>query len=299
MCGMKARARNISHVPAPIRPLPNWIVEGDGGTPEDQAFLSGGALAHLHGALKHPELPFGLLRDRRALGAAEACVTFSGRPERSPDLRDALNLIRPGDDPGPAGTVFLAWRRATERPISIEALSRAMPTLDPNQIAVWLDASIANPVDAAAVVFRLVLAEAPRADVPALILAEATIARALGWSHIIPLLATGLKRRDLAKEDDALRMAMHRAVVVGVKDTMRQMAELVRRRNYLMTVAPKLRAKASEAVVAAFLNRDALTPFALTQYMSDRAARRICERLVSLDAVRELTGRESFRIYGV
>jgi hypothetical protein len=33
--------------------------------------------------------------------------------------------------------------------------------------------------------------------------------------------------------------------------------------------------------------------------MSDRAARRLCDRLVALGALRELTGRDSFRLYGV
>ena len=66
---------------------------------------------------------------------------------------------------------------------------------------------------------------------------------------------------------------------------------------HLRAVAPKLRAKGAGKAVEMFLARDALVPAALP--LSDRAARRLCDRLVDLGAVRELTGRATFRLYGV
>jgi hypothetical protein len=65
----------------------------------------------------------------------------------------------------------------------------------------------------------------------------------------------------------------------------------------LKAVAPKLRSKGAGAAVEMMLSRDAVAPSALP--LPDRAARRFCDRLVTLGAVRELTGRETFRLYGV
>ncbi|MEM9212005.1 MAG: DUF1403 family protein [Pseudomonadota bacterium] len=59
------------------------------------------------------------------------------------------------------------------------------------------------------------------------------------------------------------------------------------------------RANVTTPAVALFLSEDALPPMALTSLRSDRAARRFCDRLVELGAVRELTGRDTFRLYGV
>jgi len=39
----------------------------------------------------------------------------------------------------------------------------------------------------------------PRAEVPALVLADATLAQALAWDHVVPLIVAGLKRADLAR----------------------------------------------------------------------------------------------------
>jgi hypothetical protein len=77
----------------------------------------------------------------------------------------------------------------------------------------------------------------------------------------------------------------------------RQAADLVRRAAHLKAIAPKLRAKGAGDAVEMFLTRDAAAPSALP--LPDRAARRLCDRLVDLGAVRELTGRDTFRLYGV
>ena len=277
--------------------MPAWVTSARPEAFEDVAFLSGAALNHLHLVLGREEVPKALLRDRLALRAAEVCVGFSGRLERAPELRDAIHLLRPGDLPGPAGETCLAWRRATERTVSVKALNRALPDLSAQTIAAWLDAGQGAPVIQAAKVLEAVLTDAPRAEVPALILAEATLAQALGWDHLLPVLAAGLKRADLRKRGDDLRLACHHALLSSVVEAVRQAADLARRAAHLNAVAPKLRAKGAGEAVEMFLTRDAMAPSALP--LPDRAARRLCDRLVDLGAVRELTGRDTFRLYGV
>ena len=277
--------------------MPSWVTSARPETAEDVAFLSGAALNHLHLVLQRKEVPQVLLRDRLALRAAEACVAFSGRPERAGELRDMVNLLRPGDLPGPAGETYLAWRRAVERPVSIKALDRALPAFESGKIAMWLNAGKGAPVTRAAMVLEAVLTEAPRADVASLVLADAALAQTFGWDHLVPLLAAGLKRADLRKQGDDLRLVCHRALILSAVEAVRLSADLARRAAHLKAVAPKLRAKGADAAVEMFLTRDAVAPLALP--LSDRAARRLCDRLVDLGAVRELTGRDTFRLYGV
>ncbi|MBY6092971.1 DUF1403 family protein [Maritimibacter alkaliphilus] len=276
---------------------PSWASSARAETLEDTAFFSGAVLSQLHLVLEREEGPLALLRDRLALRAAAACVALSGHPERVAQLRDAIHLLRPGDLPGPAGETCLEWRRAVERPLSVKALARALPGAAPGQIATWLDAGRGAPVTRAAMVLKAVLSEAPRATTPALVLADAALAQALGWPHLVPLLAAGLKRADLRKQGDDLRLACHRALIGSGSEAVRLSADLTRRAAHLTAVTPKLRAKGAGEAVEMFLTRDAVAPAALP--LPDRAARRLCDRLVALGAVRELTGRDTFRLYGV
>ena len=249
--------------------------------------------------LGRQDVPHTLLRARLALSAAEACGVFSGRPERAGDLRDSVHFLRPGDLPGPAGEVYQCWRRAVERPVSIKALHRALPMHAAEEIALWLDAGAGAPVTRAAQVLETVLKENPRAEVPGLILAEAALSQALGWTYAVPLLASGVKRGDLRKNGDDLRLACHRAVTASAVEALGMAAGLARNTARLNAVASKLRAKGADAAVEMFLTRDAVIPTALASLNSDRAARRFCDRLVELGVVRELTGRDTFRLYGL
>ncbi len=279
--------------------MPGWVARCSKETLDEAAFLSGVALAHLDLAARSELVPQALWRARLALTAAEVCVAFSGRRERAGALRDALHLLRPGDHPGPAGEVFRQWSIAVARPISVAGLAKALPNVAAEQMALCLDATGGGPVDRAAAVLEAVLTEAPRAETAALILTDAVLAQSLGWDHLLPVLALALRSRDLRLRGDDLRLACHRAVVMAASQALPLASDLARRAARLQAVAPKLRAKGADRAVALFLSRDALAPTALVAFMSDRAARRLCDRLVDLGAVRELTGRDTFRLYGV
>jgi len=156
-----------------------------------------------------------------------------------------------------------------------------------------------------------VVALRPDAELLAFWLADAVLAARLRWGSAgapaVPLLAgpllhsslkTGEGRRPRPGDADWPRLcclAYARAAAAGCDLG----ADLSRRAEKLNSVAPKLRAKGAGAVVTALLDDDALAPAARLGGMSDRGMRRLCDRLVTLGAARELTGRPTFRLYGL
>jgi hypothetical protein len=298
----KPRIQTTAALPM-LPPLPGWIMPGPAESLNAAAFRSGAALAHLSLATAASDVPMALWRERLALAAAEVCAGIAGRREGAGALRDALHLTNASDDPGPAGKILRQWLRAVSRSISVAHLVRALEEFGPERIALCLDAAGPTPVDRAVRVIEAVLEGNPRGENVALILADAVLAKSLGWTHVLPLLALALKARDLRLRGDELRLTCHRAVVSGVGQALPMAGSLARGAARLQAVVPKLRAKGAARAVDLFLSHDALSPAALAREMhdslSDRAARRLCERLVALSALRELTGRDTFRLYGV
>ncbi|WP_457647446.1 DUF1403 family protein [Profundibacter sp.] len=314
---MKKAARPTENHPKYLPPLPSWVILNLSKTPETEAFVSGASLMMLHMVLADPAdiLPAGLLRNRLALRASAACLKLEGRNESEADIRDACYLTKAGDETGPAGDMFARWRKVSaiglkqrDWPVCLKV---CMTEHVAEQLPEWIDMAMAqragqgaSPVVQAAKMVDLVMNAFPREEASALMCGDAVLAQALGWTHPVPLLGLHLKGNDLR---DVTVEVCHNAVARGAQDAVRLSHDLLRRAERLRAVAPKLRAKGSDAAVALFLREDAVLPGAMLSpkikgtniLMTDRAARRLCDRLVDLGVVRELTGRSTFRLYGV
>ena len=303
--------------PAHLSPLPGWVTQNHGNTPETETFLAGASLAMLHMVLADPAniLPAELLRTRLALRAAEACLKLEGRRDSEADIRDAYYLARAGDAMGPAGEMFARWRRTSELSLKqrdwLARFKSCVPDHVAKELPEWIDtveqggpAVAGIPIAQAARMIGLVMNAFPREEALALICGDLVLARALGWAHPVPLLGAHLKHRDLREIEVE---ACHRAVAREAQNAVRLSHDLARRAQRLRAVAPKLRAKGSDAAVALFLREDAVLPSTMLSprilgtsiTMTGRAARRLCDRLVDLGVVRELSGRSTFRLYGV
>lgn len=242
-----------------------------------------------------------------------------GRGEEEAAIRDAVLLTSAGDDPGPTGKVFLATRMLAHR-------NGTITTLFVREVAEllgmkWDDslASILEIVDSAnqsgraapfavADLITAISAVRPDAEMLALGLGELVLAQKLNWPKTVPLLLPGRfgpafrtigGRGRVRPGEPAYPKAICLALVDGVDAALRSGGEIDRRAARLLAVAPKLRTKGAEPVIRRLLTEDAVPASAPGSTLSRWAANRLFERLESLDAVRELSGRASFRIFGL
>jgi hypothetical protein len=277
-------------LPPVLRPLPGWarasasLRETDLG---DSAFLASAGLSVLDGIVRLAAAWAGVWRQRLALSAAAASARMAGRREDEAALRDAWYLRRPDQDPGPAGRILGAWRRLTRARGVLELVGEVFGL--PDGLPERLAGLSKPPLTAAAEAATLVMAGSDQ-EMLALMVADAVLAERLRWPVAVPLLAgqiAALKlgavgRRPRPGDADWLRSA-NLAYARAAASACDLAAVIARRAETLQAVAPKLRAKGASRIGS----------------MSDRASRRLFERLVRLGALRELSGRETFRLYGL
>jgi hypothetical protein len=243
-------------------------------------------------------------------------------------LRDAEHLA-PGagtTQTSLAGRIHRLWRLFASRPMRLDAstlriaadlvgltdatsfdgLAEAL-----RDIVAGAEHPLAAAVGASAATMKL-LTDAPSVDVEifALWLSDLALAQRLRWDAPVPLLATAIthpssRRGGAGKRprpgDPDWAHATAGAYAMAARDAFALAGELSRRSQALLAAQPKLRAKGAGRVVELLLGDDAISPAAAARAtkLSDRASRRLFDRLVELGAVRELSGRSNFRLYGL
>lgn len=293
------------------------------------AFAAGASLAALHAILTSGEdgaptfrpaaLPtvappfFGAFQARQALTAAARCVSLARPREDEAALRDAIRLTASEANTSPAGRIHLFWRLFGEQAgellggaadfeeIADTIRFRANHAGDP--LGQTLEAGRETMRIAANGAFHRDAAESL-----ALWVADIVLAKKLGWAQPVALLATRITLpiffdhgKRVRPDDPAWPGVAARAYAMAAADAHLAAVDLGRRTEKLLAVAPKLRAKPAGRVVEMLLADDSVTASASARAtgMSDRAARRLFDRLAALGGARELTGRETFRIYGI
>ena len=314
---MLARAR-LSFDPAkPFPPFPGWArIRAAPEAIGEAGFFAGAALAALYPVARDEHALGKLWRQRLALANSAILARHAGRSEDEAALRDAFYLRRAGDDPGPAGNIFVTWRKLGEPDaLKFGDWSLALAEVfglridgafkDLIEVAAKLSkgegCAVAGAAEIAAISVRL------RADQEALALwlADAVLAARLKWPAPVPLLAgpflsrSALRAapqygRDAGAWLSACCLAYARAAAQAVD----LHADLARRARKLIAAAPKLRGKAADGMIARYLSEDAHAA-AGAKTTSERSARRLLERLKTLGVVRELTGRPTFRLYNL
>ena len=205
-------------------------------------------------------------------------------------------------------TRFHARRRRLSRPAAAHRLRSAGRSCAERSTAAK-SAHAAARVSAASL---HILNDAPAidAEIFALWLADLVLARhlALGGAaaaagdddHASFNSARATERRPRPSDPD-WSLSVARAAARAAQEAYALAGELSRRSETLLRVAPKLRAKKAARVVDLLLADDCVSPAraAKTAGLSDRASRRLFDRLIELGAVRELSGRANFRLYGL
>jgi hypothetical protein len=138
--------------------------------------------------------------------------------------------------------------------------------------------------------------------------ADQTLALRLSWTRAVPLLILQARngafvapggRRRLRPGEAEFEAALGRALARACFEALQTAEAIAVTAERLQAVAPQLRAKGAGAAVALLLEEDAVAGTLRADRLTRWGARRLFDRLESLGAARELTGRTAFKLYGL
>jgi hypothetical protein len=314
-----AKAVDMQAFPAPA-PVPAWA-RASGRADGDPLFFAGAGLALLDAHLRCDPPAAGALRSRLALQSAAASAKILRLNADAGALRDLRFAI---GDAGPAARLLQLWRELAGRPPSLNAnrIRDAAAALDVRTSnAAGLVESLldrvreGDPVSAASSAAASAFSffpDAPAAEteVLALWVFDLVLAIRLRWPRPAPLIATKVLDPSLRSDGGGRRPRPGEpgwesnaaaAIALAAAACLDLAADLSRRSDALIAVAPKLRAKPAAKIVDLLLAEDCVSPAEAARrgQMTDRAARRLFDRLVRLGAAREFSRRPTFRLYGL
>lgn len=300
--------------------VPGWAVpRGLVTTDAEAAFLAGAALNSLNNLVLADPPWVGAWRQRLALKSAAVAVALVGRTETEAQLRDAWHLRQPGAELGPAGNIFAAWRwLASRSPALDETMLRSTIELlglrwsnDLGRLPEDLD-EVTRSGRPAPLIAAQILIEVqrlrPDAGLLGWWLADLALAQRMRWSMAVPLLvmqAGGAAFRNpgdrsrIRPGGEGFERAICVALALAAAEACRIAGDIAPQAARLTAVTPKLRAKGAGEVIRRLLDEDAVSGTLQTKNLTRWGARRLFERLIVLQAVRELSGRASFRLYGL
>ncbi|QIB36464.1 DUF1403 family protein [Ancylobacter pratisalsi] len=315
-----AANRALPAVPS-LPAVPGWAQpRGRVSSDVEAAFIAGAALNSLDNLVRIAPLWAGAWRQRLALKCAATAVSIVGRTEDEAALRDAWYLRPVNGDPGPAGRVFEAWKRLASRSPGIDSASLKSTVgwmgihggdeLEPlmERVAALGRSSEPAPIAAAAMVIE-VMAIRPDAELLGWWLADQVVALKLRWPLPVPLLVSqarssafreeGGRSRRIRPGEEGFERGVCVALAQAAAEACRLAADIAPRAARLEGAVPKLRAKGAGEAIRLLLDEDAVPGTLQTAHLTRWGARRLFERLVALDAVRELSGRSAFKLYGL
>lgn len=297
------------HVPLQY-PVAAWLRPGRIGLAEP-LFAAGAGLAAFDRVMRDAPDWTGVWMERLQLQAAVRACRHLGRPESEQTLRDLWQLRTEAGVVGPAGMMLKAYKELGRAKVLRDEVLLRVATHFGNradkigglaQRIIEATGDIA-PLQAAATGASLVIQTVGRnnaSELLALWVSDALLAGKLGWGRAAPLLSGELPtRRSLHPGEPEWLLATASAAATAALRAVDLANEVARRAARLQTVARQVRTKQAGSVVEVLLNQDAVTAAQLKAILSDRAARRLLDRLVALGGVRELSGRPIFRIYGL